>query len=87
MKESVPPMCYCTYTNVAYMHDISICHLLVSALLPLQPSLKAQRDEWASGVRRHVYEVNSRRCRRTPMYGRDLVCTVRGLGYAEVSSN
>ena len=50
---------------------------LVSALL--QPSLSSQWDEWVLSRYRHMHEVNNRRCRRQPVYGKDLIKTVQSF--------
>ena len=49
----------------------------MSALL--QPSLSSQCDEWVLSRYRHMHEVNSRRCRRQPVYGKDLIKTVQSF--------
>ncbi|KAL5477552.1 hypothetical protein EMCRGX_G024363 [Ephydatia muelleri] len=43
------------------------------------PNLALKLKEWAQSCRRHMYEVNSRRCRRLPMYGSDLIRTVTSV--------
>ena len=48
-------------------------------LSPSQPGLVSSQEEWTLGRRKHMYDVNSFRCQRQPMYGSDLVHTIRAL--------
>lgn len=48
-------------------------------LLLSQPTLQAKIEEFTLSRRRQMCEVNSRRCKRQPVYGRDLVEAVKGV--------
>ena len=50
--------------------------------LPLpspQPGLESAQEEWGLGRHRHMHDINTFRCQRQPMYGRDLVQTILSL--------
>lgn len=53
---------------------------------PLQPQLRAKLEDWAFSRRRHMHEVNTRRCWRRPMYGTDLVRVVQAVCHYTPSS-
>ena len=60
------------------MKDVPILCLPLSPLSP-KPGLVSRQEEWTLSRHRHMHEVNSFRCHRQPMYGRDLVHTIRSL--------
>jgi superfamily II DNA/RNA helicase len=43
------------------------------------PGLTSAQEEWGMGRHRHMHDINSLRCQRQPVYGRDLVHTILSL--------
>ena len=54
-------------------------YLCVCVCVCLQPVLTSAQEEWGMGRHRHMHDINSLRCQRQPMYGRDLVHTILSL--------
>ena len=52
-------------------------HYMLYPFFSLQSQLTSRQQEWSFLCRRHMHEVNTRRCRRQPMYGSDLIRAVR----------
>ena len=52
---------------------------VIPVSLSLQPGLSSVQEEWTVGRHRHKHDINTLRCQRQPMYGRDLVHTIRSL--------
>ena len=61
-------------------------HYLAACSSTPQPNLALQHKEWKLSCRKHMCEVNSRRCHRQPMYGTDLIRTVQCVCHYESSS-
>ncbi len=40
-----------------------------------------KQQAWTLSRGRHLYEISSRRCRCTPVYGKDLIHAVRKIGH------
>ena len=64
-----------------YDNDPSSVHLsvCVCVCVCLQPGLTSAQEEWGMGRHRHMHDINSLRCQRQPVYGRDLVHTILSL--------
>ena len=72
----------------SYMHLCESAHVHLSecVLISLslsQPGLTAKQQEWVLSRRKHLHEVNNKRCRRLPMYGCDLIQAVRKICHQE----
>ena len=48
-------------------------------ILYFQYELADKKQDWAMSRCRHMYEVSSRRCRKIPVYGKDLIHVVKKI--------
>ena len=73
-----------SHWTVVHVLQDSVHHVLSCCL---QTFLHSRLEEWTLSRCRHMHEVNYRRCRRQPVYGRDLVKTVQSFCYNQPPSS